>query len=207
MALDVIKQFLFDQHQRHVAAPRARRLHESLAAHVGRVDSLLDVGCGDGMIAKRLAEAAGAKRVVGVDVQLRPSCEIEVQGYDGRVLPFEDRSFDAVILVDVLHHCSEPLAVLREIMRVARRMVVIKDHFAFGPVSRQLLYWMDLVGNAQAEVFSPGTYFAPRDWVSMIDQAGGRIAGLDWPLAVHELPWRAVVRPELHFTAKIVPVS
>src|SRR5262249_153832 len=154
--------------RRRITAPRADRIHAALSKQLGRVESLLDVGCGDGAIARRLGEAAGARRIAGVDVQLRPECAIEVKEYDGLKLPFADRSFDAVSIVDVLHHCSEPTTVLKETLRVASRMVLIKDHFAFGPISRRLLYWMDVVGNARDEVFSPGTYFEPQRWVSMI---------------------------------------
>jgi hypothetical protein len=66
---------------------------------------------------------------------------------------------------------------------------------------------MDQVGNAKDSIPSPGTYFDPHTWIEMVDRAGGRVESLDWPLRIHDLPWRIVVRPELHFTAKIVPLE
>ena len=48
--------------------------------------------------------------------------------YDGKRLPFEDDSFDAVLLMFVLHHAEDAGAVLREARRVSRdRVIVLED--------------------------------------------------------------------------------
>src|SRR2546430_5323202 len=146
MVVEALKKLAFEHHYKSITLPREQRLLRSLSKHLGRVDSLLDVGCGDGSIAKKLGETAGATREAGVDVVLRPQRVIDVQHYDWLSLPFPDRSFDAVTIVDVLHHCTEPETVLRETLRVASKMLVIKDHFAFGAVSRKVLHLMDIAG-------------------------------------------------------------
>lgn len=204
--LKTLKDGFLAYHHRTSRGPQGERVVASLAKQLRRVDSLLDVGCGDGKNMLALAERVGASRVAGVDVVVRPTAVIQVQSYDGVHLPFPDRSFDAVSIVDVLHHCTEPLAVLKEALRVADKVLAIKDHFAFGPVTHKLLYFMDLVGNAKDGIASPGTYFEPQQWVSMIAEAGGRIESLDWPLKTHDLPWRLVGWPEVQFTARVVPV-
>lgn len=206
MVLDALKRAALAYHHRTSRVPCGERVSASLSRHLGRVDSLLDIGCGDGQNTKRLAATAGATLVAGVDVLVRPSAVIDVTPYDGLHVPFPDGSFDAVSLVDVLHHCSDPRKVLSEAVRVAKKMVVIKDHFAFGPVTHKMLYWMDIVGNAKDSIPSPGTYFEPAQWVRLVGEAGGRIESLDWPLKTHDLPWRIVGWPELQFTAKVVPV-
>src|SRR5260370_31238714 len=134
MVVEALKKLAFEHHYKNITLPREQRLLRSLSKLLGHVDSLLDVGAGDGSIAEKLGEAGGATRVVGVDVVLRPLRVIEVQHYDGLSLPFPDRSFEAVTIIDVLHHCTEPETVLRETLRVASKMLVIKDHFAFGAV-------------------------------------------------------------------------
>jgi SAM-dependent methyltransferase len=204
--LSFIKDAFLAYHHRGSRLPYGQRIVTSLASHLGQVQSLLDVGCGNGTNTLALAERVGATRVVGVDVHVRPSTVIEVHAYDGVHLPFPDRSFDAVSIVDVLHHCTEPRAVLAELMRVAKDAVVIKDHFVYGPVTRKMIYYMDIVGNAKEPIPVPGTYFEPSEWVEMITTAGGRIDSLEWPLKTHDMPWRVVAWPQLHFTAKVVPV-
>jgi ubiquinone/menaquinone biosynthesis C-methylase UbiE len=205
MILDRMKQWALDYHHRTSRIPQGERVTRSIVGHIEHAASLLDVGCGDGNNATRVAQAVGATKLEGVDVHVRPTATIHVTKYDGLHLPFPDGAFEAVTMIDVLHHCDEPQQVLREIIRVASRVVAIKDHFAFGPVSNKLLYYMDLAGNAKDAIPSPGTYFSPRKWVEMIHEAGGRVTALDWPLKTHDLPWRIVGWPELQFTAKIEP--
>jgi SAM-dependent methyltransferase len=186
--------------------PHGRRVAASLSSHLGQVESLLDIGCGDGRNTKRLAELCGARTIAGVDVTIRKETLIDVSQYDGKNVPFPDRSFDAVTLVDVLHHCEDPQRTLDEAVRVARNMVVIKDHLAYGAVTRWMLKMQDLVGNAKDSIPCPGTYFELRQWVEMFDRAGARMAGIDWPLKLHDLPWSLAGWPVFQFTAKLVPV-
>jgi SAM-dependent methyltransferase len=203
--IGALRKLALDYHHRTSRLPYGERIVASLARQIGHADSLLDIGCGDGLNTLTLAKAIGATRVAGVDVHVRPTAQIEVREYDGLHIPFPDRSFDIVSLVDVLHHCSDPDAVLAETMRVACKLVVIKDHFQFGPVTNKVLYWIDRVGNAKDGIPCPGTYFQPHEWVAMVERAGGHIARLEWPLKTHDLPWRIVGWPQLQFTAKVVP--
>ena len=201
--MELLKRALFSAHHRRVHLPRVERVSRALAAQIGHADSLLDVGCGDGTVARAIAAAVGAKRIAGVDLKVRPAVAIEVVAYDGTHLPFPDGAFEAVVISDVLHHCADPRAVLREALRVAGRVVAIKDHFRFGPVSEKILLWMDVVGNAAPAVEVRGTYFGAGEWAAMVAEAGGRFAGITWPLQIHDYPFRLVTQDRLQFAARI----
>jgi ubiquinone/menaquinone biosynthesis C-methylase UbiE len=54
-----------------------------------------------------------------------------VQG-SGMALPFPDACFDLVCEFAVLHHVANPNAVVREMLRVARKAVLISDSNRFG---------------------------------------------------------------------------
>jgi SAM-dependent methyltransferase len=53
--------------------------------------------------------------------------------YDGKTLPFESRSFDAVISMQVLEHTPEPQVVLNEMARVVKKdgLVLVSVPFSF----------------------------------------------------------------------------
>jgi len=86
---------------------------------------LLDLGCGDGSIGRWRPE--GSVVVVGMDSD--PKCIAVASQHeeallwdldDGRPLPFEDASFDAVVAKDILEHLQRPWLLVREIRRVLR---------------------------------------------------------------------------------------
>jgi SAM-dependent methyltransferase len=193
----------FAWHARRVHEPRVARVAAALARRIGPAASLLDVGAGDGALALALARTVGATRVTGVDVLVRPATVIPVTAYDGATLPFEDGACEVVVLSDVLHHAVDPGRVLRESLRVASRVVAIKDHFRFGRLSAAILYAMDRAGNAAASVPSPGSYFSAASFADLVDRAGGRITSIEWPLRIHDFPLWLVTRDEHQFTAAV----
>lgn len=199
-----VRDALLSFHHRTVRLPRADRVASALARRIGRAQSLLDVGCDDGRVAQAVARAVGAERVEGVDLAVNPEAVVDVRRYDGIRLPWPDRAFEAVTLSDVLHHAADPLDLLREALRVAARVVAVKDHFRFGPVSDKLLLLMDLAGNAKHGIAVRGTYFTVAAFTDLVAGAGGRIADLEWPLRIHDLPYRLVTPDRLQFAASIV---
>jgi len=111
--------------------------------------SALDVGCGTGALAARLADAG--YEMVGVDpsegmlrvLEQRTSKVRGVHG-SGTALEFPDSSFDLVYCVAVMHHIAEPEAVretLFEMVRVAKPggRVLIWDHNPRNPYWRFLM--------------------------------------------------------------------
>jgi SAM-dependent methyltransferase len=109
-------------------------------------DSILDVGCGEGVLTAQWAERLGATqvgadaprgtggRVVGIDLddpklraewekRARPNLEFRVE--EATSLSFEDDSFDMACAIEVLEHVPDPEATLAEMARVARRHLLV----------------------------------------------------------------------------------
>lgn len=101
--------------------------HVVRAAGVGSGQSVLDVGCGTGIVARTAAASmGGAGRVVGVDINegmlavaRRVAPDIEWEFADAAALPFPDHIFDVVLCQAALMFVPEPLRALREMGRVA----------------------------------------------------------------------------------------
>ena len=88
--------------------------------------SVLDIGCGDGQVA-RLAARIGASRVVGVDPtwnQIRIAAErgggVRVARAAADALPFASGSFDAAVACLVFEHIRQVDAAISEVSRVLR---------------------------------------------------------------------------------------
>lgn len=91
---------------------------------------VLEVGCGTGPVCRVLATIPNVAEVVGVDPSSylldrarelsTDTVQINYQEADGKSLPFEDGTFDVVILHTILTHVPEPEKVLSEAKRVLR---------------------------------------------------------------------------------------
>ena len=84
---------------------------------------VLDVGCADGYVLKKTLEINASCKCYGVDVlekNLReiPNCDIRVS--DARNLPFADKFFDIVFVLDMLEHVKDFEQIIKEIKRVLK---------------------------------------------------------------------------------------
>lgn len=190
-------------------APVFARRIEVLSAHLAGLlpanASVLDVGAGDGALAKRLMERRPDVRIQGVDVLVRPDTRIPVREFDGTTLPFGDGAMDVVMLVDVVHHAANQAALLNEVARVARSVVLIKDHFARGLLARATLRFMDWVGNARHGVRLPYAYWTPAQWADAYREAGLVVRAQRDELGLYPWPASLLFERGLHFVAALAP--
>lgn len=105
---------------------RARWSARRILPWVAGTDRVLDIGAGDCHLDVELARVAGCE-TVPVDVTDANRTDLPLQLYGGKDLPFPDQSFDVGLLLFVLHHAEDPEHLLREAMRVCRRIVAFED--------------------------------------------------------------------------------
>lgn len=161
-------------HNQFVHARRVRNLAGYLSPFIPDRASLLDIGCGDGQLARCIASRRSDIAVQGVDVALRRVSNIPTQIYDGRKIPYPDRSFDIVMLIDVLHHATDSVHLLREASRVSRTGVLIKDHVAESEWDQWTLRGMDYIANARHGLHLPSRYWSWSEWNAAFDELGLR---------------------------------
>jgi len=142
----------------------------------------LDVGCGTGVLAQRLAGAGYAMSGLDpsegmLEVLARRAPDVHAVRGSGTELPFEDSSFDLVLTVAALHHIAEPEAIratLAEMVRVLRPSgrIVVWDHNPRNP------YWKRLMARVPQDDGSE-RLIPEAEVLGGIQGAGGRVLRSD----------------------------
>jgi 2-polyprenyl-3-methyl-5-hydroxy-6-metoxy-1,4-benzoquinol methylase len=96
--------------------------------------SLLDVGCGEGVLVHRWAQSMPASRIVGIDLEEdsiqagwseRRAPNLEYRTMSAEDLPFAEDEFDLATAIEVLEHVPDPRRTLAEMARCARRHLLV----------------------------------------------------------------------------------
>jgi SAM-dependent methyltransferase len=208
MSTSLPRRALNAVHGRLVLGRRVRVLGRHAAELLpSGVGELLDCGSGDGTLAALVAQHRPEIAVVGLEVHARPVSAIPVTLFDGRSIPFADRSKDAVMLIDVLHHAEDPYALLREAARVARRAVVVKDHLTDAWLGDARLRAMDWVGNVGHGVALRYEYWSRARWRDAFDDAGLVVRQQREALGIYPSAFNWLLERNLHFMARAEPTS
>jgi 2-polyprenyl-3-methyl-5-hydroxy-6-metoxy-1,4-benzoquinol methylase len=147
--------------------------------------SLLDVGCGEGVLVHRWAQRVGGGRVVGIDLEEEsiqagweqrqaPNLEYRVMeaGRADRVedLPFAVNEFDLASAIEVLEHVPDPEHTVSEMARCAERHLLVS--VPREPLWRMLnmargAYWSAL-GNTPGHL----NHWSRRSFVQLLSRHG-----------------------------------
>ena len=186
-------------HSDLVSSRRAQVLTSWFESLLPKNASILDVGCGDGVVAASVQSSRPDVTIRGVDVLPRERPHIPVEIFDGSKIPYPDSSFDVVMISDVLHHTEDPNVILREAHRVTRAYVLIKDHYRQGIAAQTRLRFMDWLGNARFGVSLPYNYWTPQQWKNAWDNIGLRVSEMRTDLHLYPKPADWVFGSGLHF--------
>jgi 2-polyprenyl-3-methyl-5-hydroxy-6-metoxy-1,4-benzoquinol methylase len=97
-------------------------------------ESILDIGCGEGVLTEQWAARLGSGRVVGVDLEdpklreeweMRQRENLEFRTTDGGRLQFGDGEFDLVAAIEALEHIPDPGRTVADMARVARKHLLV----------------------------------------------------------------------------------
>lgn len=145
---------------------------------------VLEVGCGAGATGA-LALSSGAASYTGIEVNraiaeiaARHLSEVVVDDVETARLPWDDGSFDALILSEVLEHLRDPWAALS---RVRRLLAPGARVFASSPnVAHHRIIRMQLRGEWKLELSGPMDsthlrWFTPRTYAQMFESCGYRV--------------------------------
>ena len=146
--------------------------------HLAAPDSILDVGCGEGVLTSEWAERLEG-RIVGIDLpdpkleaewQKRQRPNLEYRAEEATSLSFADNEFDMATAIEVLEHVPDPEATVAEMARVAKRWLLVS--VPREPIWRMTnmargAYWKSL-GNTPGHV----NHWSKVSFVSMLSRHG-----------------------------------
>jgi methionine biosynthesis protein MetW len=135
---------------------------KEIMKHIPKARRVLDLGCGDGRLLESLRELHGCT-VQGVELDpdeivacLGRGVPVIHADLDRGLAEFPDDSFDYAVLSQTLQQVKYPKRVLEEILRVARRALIVVPNFGYWRGRLQHLLW----GRA------PVTQALPYEWWS-----------------------------------------
>ena len=119
--------------------------HTEAIRMVLKGQKVLDVGCGDGLLLEALKQNGSI--VSGVDISEEGVRKCVEKGFNATVvdvsnekLPFSERSFDVVTMLDILEHVYAPEILLKEAARVSKKYIIISvPNFNSLPARIQVL--------------------------------------------------------------------
>jgi SAM-dependent methyltransferase len=141
--------------------------------------SVLDVGCGEGVLVQRWAQHLGEGRVVGIDLEEesiqagwaeRTAPNLEYRVMEAGDLPFAVNEFDLAAAIEVLEHVPDPEHTLSEMARCAERHLLVS--VPREPLWRMLnmargAYWSEL-GNTPGHL----NHWSRRSFVRLLSRHG-----------------------------------
>ena len=104
------------------------RIGAQIWAALGDARTILNVGAGTGSYEPSDREVLAVEPSAVMRAQ-RPANAAPCVAAAAERLPFADKSFDAAMAIATIHHWQDPTAGLREMRRVARRVVVFGFDF------------------------------------------------------------------------------
>ncbi len=88
---------------------------------------ILDVGCGHGINCSELVKRGFQCVGIEINEEYAQEAQKHIEAYPMRAeqMDFPDKSFDTVVMMEVLEHIQDPYAALAEVVRVARKNLIL----------------------------------------------------------------------------------
>ncbi len=141
--------------------------------------SVLDVGCGEGVLTHEWAQRLGERPIVGIDLEdpklraewdQRARANLSYRVEEATQLSFADDQFDVATAIEVLEHVPDPEATVAEMARVAERFLIVsvpREPLWRGLNLARGAYWGAL-GNTPGHL----NHWSRRSFVSLLSRHG-----------------------------------
>lgn len=118
-----------------------------IVRHFDTNDSILDIGAGPCSVCFLLKKKGFNPTALDIK-NLSMVNEITPEIYDGKNLPYRDKSFDVALLLTVLHHTKNHEEIIKEAQRTAKKIIIIEDVYS-NRFIKYLMYFADSFFNLE----------------------------------------------------------
>jgi SAM-dependent methyltransferase len=141
--------------------------------------SVLDVGCGEGVLTQEWAQRLGERPIVGIDLDdpklraewdKRTRANLSYRVEEATRLSFAADEFDVATAIEVLEHVPDPEATVAEMARVAQRFLIVsvpREPLWRGLNVARGAYWGAL-GNTPGHL----NHWSKRSFVALLERHG-----------------------------------
>lgn len=149
---------------------------ELMSRFISPADKILKFGAGLGFQAQILEDHfPGNVTVLEIKNGMHPELTVPVTLYGGKVIPFDDNSFNVSIASHVLHHTPDPTKMLHEISRVTNgKIILIEEVWTNWLQKLSLVFncWFKgyKVGEKQKIYFT--SYQSEKKWIQTFKECG-----------------------------------
>ena len=191
---------------------RLKRLSEIIISFSKQIYSskkkkitILDFGCGSMEISKRLEKLPYVKQIIGVDTYVSKfrTKKMKYIQYDD-FFKKNKKIFDVVIAVDVLHHVGidKSHIILKKLSKISKN-IIVKDHFEYNFLSRQLLRFVDFYANYAYDVNIPKKYFNQKSWKKVINKIPFKEIKIITNFQQHDGLFNLILNKKHHFVSHL----
>ncbi len=128
---------------------KTRELRKDLALIADMIEPgsrVLDIGCGEGELLAYLFDAKGADArgielsQAGVNLCVSQGLSVVQGDADTDLINYPEKSFDVVILSQTIQATQKPHIVLKQMLRIGRKVIISIPNFGYWRVRLQLLF-------------------------------------------------------------------
>lgn len=145
---------------------RGRIIIGALSPFLSEEKSVLDIGCGNGVVSSQIAERFGC-RLVGTDILYYTTKDLPfLRMQEDYTLPFKDNEFDIGLFNDVLHH----MPFEKQILLVTEALRVCSEVLIFEAKPTLAAKFLDRVANHihYPEIPITLTHRTKKDWLELL---------------------------------------
>lgn len=182
MGMDIMqnrwgKVSFFDRITLPLCKIKARKVERHARKYIS--GKVLDIGAGRCLIAYQVEKENKERnvKVIPIDVIDVNVTGMKLRVYDGSKLPYKDNCFDTVMINYVLHHCNNPVKVLKEAIRVCKGNIILFEDTNMNFIAKTVDSTVNKLNNE--DINTPLNFKTDKQWRELFKKLKLKIVAVE----------------------------